>query len=548
MLYVMPFLLAMVVTMACLPAFGRVATKWRIVDKPGARKVHGVAIPRIGGLAMMMGVLVAAAIVIPLGQSDRYFLLAGVVLTAFGVLDDRFDLDYRLKFAGQLMAVLLVVFGADIQIHSITLVDQVTLPPWVAVPLTVFFLVGITNAINLADGLDGLAGGTTFLCLGALAMLAHSGGQLTAAAMALAFAGAVLGFLRFNTYPASVFMGDAGSQLLGFAVGVLSLRATQSGDSVVSAATPILLFALPILDTLSVMVQRISEGRSPFSADKNHIHHKLLKLGFDHHEAVMVIYLIQADLLLMAYWLRYESDLEILAVVTIFFVAAITLLQIATRRGWQFRQASGARKDSPLTRLISTLREPRHLPRWSYIAVAVSVGSYACLILTETASLSSDVYILVLALLAVSVVLLAILRVKPLNLVEKAALYVTMTVLVYLDSVVLPEHRIVSALIWAAISVAAAGTVLRLRLSRDRRFVLTPLDLIVLFVALVVPSLPGSFALPDGGAGGIAKLVILFYALEVVLSRVDVDVGVVWIRVAVTGFLLGLTLRPLMPL
>ncbi len=438
------------------------------------------------------------------------------------------------------------MFGGDIQIHSITLEDRVMLPQWLSVPLTVLFLVGITNAINLADGLDGLAGGTTFLCLGALAMLAHSSGQLTTAAMALAFAGAVLGFLRFNTYPASVFMGDAGSQLLGFAVGVLSLRATQSGDSVVSAATPLLLFALPILDTLSVMVQRISEGRSPFSADKNHIHHKLLKLGFDHHEAVMVIYWIQADLFLVAYWLRYESDLIILAAVTGFFILTVTLLQVATRHGWKIRHGNAPRREAPVTRLLATLREPQNLPRWSYIAVAGSVGLYACLILAETATLSSDVQILVLTLLAVCVILFAMLRVKPLNIVEKAALYTTTAVLVYLDSAVLPEHRMFSMLNWAAIAVAAGGTVLRLRLSPDRRFVLTPLDLIVLFVALVVPSLPGTFALPNGGATGIAKLVILFYALEVLLSRVDL--GVVWLRVAVAGLLLGLVLRPLMPL
>jgi UDP-GlcNAc:undecaprenyl-phosphate GlcNAc-1-phosphate transferase len=377
-------------------------------------------------------------------------------------------------------------------------------------------------------------------------MLAHSGGEVTAAAMALAFAGAVLGFLRFNTYPASVFMGDAGSQLLGFAVGVLSLRATQSGDSAISAATPILLLALPILDTLSVMVQRISEGRSPFSADKNHIHHKLLNMGFDHHEAVMVIYAIQAVLFLMAYRLRYESDFTILAAVVVFFGGAIAIMQLASRRGWRFRQPSAPRKDSPLARFISQLREPQFLPRWSFVAVAASIGLYAFLILAETVPLSSDVKFLVLSLLVVSLTLLAILRFKPLNFVEKAALYVTIAVLVYLDSAVLPEHRLFSALKWAAIAVAAGGTVLRLRLSGERRFVATPLDLIVLFVALVVPNLAGSFALPNGGAGGIAKVVILFYALEGLLSRADVRV--LWLRLAVSILLLALTLRPLMPI
>jgi UDP-GlcNAc:undecaprenyl-phosphate GlcNAc-1-phosphate transferase len=546
MQYVMPFLLAMVITMAWVPVFGRFATKWGIVDKPGTRKVHAAAIPRVGGLAMAMGVLIAAVVIIPLEPTSRSFLTAAMVLTLFGVLDDRFDLDYRLKLLGQLLAVSIVVFGGDIQIHSITLEDRVMLPPWISVPLTIIFLVGITNAINLADGLDGLAGGTTFLCLAALAMLAHSGGQVICAAMALAFAGAILGFLRFNTYPATVFMGDAGSQLLGFAVGVLSLRATQTGESSISAAAPILLLALPILDTLSVMAQRVSEGRSPFRPDKNHIHHKLLALGFDHHEAVMVIYAIQADLFLMAYWLRYESDVLILGVVTAFFVVAIGLMQGAAQLGWRFRQAGGARDDSPLARLLAKLREPRHLPRWSYFAVAGSVASYALLILAESAKLSDDVRVLVLALLAVTIVLLAILRVKPLTLIEKAALYVTMTVLVYLDNVVLPEHRMYSALTWAPILIAVGATVLRLRLSQDRRFVLTPLDLIVLFVALVVPSLPGTFALPDGGAAGIAKLVILFYALEVLVSRVDI--GVLWLRVSVATLLAGLALRPLLSL
>ena len=150
------------------------------------------------------------------------------------------------------------------------------------------------------------------LCLCAVALLSSVGDQGASTALLLAFAGAVLGFLRVNTYPASVFMGDAGSQLLGFTVGALSVRATQNPSSQVSAAIPILLLALPILDTLSVMVQRISEGRSPFSADRNHIHHKLLALGFGHHEAVMVIYAIQAALFVLAGFLLGDGALKAL--------------------------------------------------------------------------------------------------------------------------------------------------------------------------------------------------------------------------------------------
>jgi UDP-GlcNAc:undecaprenyl-phosphate GlcNAc-1-phosphate transferase len=546
MRYVMPFLLAMIVSMALQPVLGRFASKWGIVDPPGTRKVHDIPIPRIGGLAMVIGVLVAAVLTIDLEPGDRYFLIAAGVLVIFGVLDDRFDLDYRVKLAGQVLAVLIVVFLGDIQIRSMTLDDRVMLPPWISVPLTIFFLVGITNAINLADGLDGLAGGTTFLCFGALAMLAHISGETVCASLTFAFAGAVLGFLRFNTYPASVFMGDAGSQLLGFAVGVLSLRATQSSETVISAATPLLLFALPILDTLSVMVQRIGEGRSPFSADKNHIHHKLLKLGFDHHEAVLVIYMIQGALFLLAYGLRFESDLTILGVVLAFFVVSIGMIQLALRRGWRLRSENGKSKQSPVTRFVGRLREPQRLPRWSYLAVTTAVGAYAALILVQTASLKGDLQILAAGLLTVAVSLLALLRLKPLSLIEKAALYITTTMLVYLDTVVVPAQHSFSVLKWSAVAVAAVGTAVRLRLDPDRRFELTPLDLIVLFAALVVPSLPGTFALPNGGAAGIAKLAILFYALEVLTSRAEL--GVVWLRIAVATFLAGLMLRPLLPI
>jgi UDP-GlcNAc:undecaprenyl-phosphate/decaprenyl-phosphate GlcNAc-1-phosphate transferase len=540
----MPFLLAMVVTIALLPVLARAAGKWRIVDHPAARKVHAVPIPRIGGMAMAIGVLLAAIIVVPLQPADRYFLIAGGILIVFGALDDRFDLDYRIKMAAQVLAAGIVVFAGDTQIHAITLEDRIPLPDWVSVPLTVVFLVGITNAINLADGLDGLAGGTTFLCLCALAMLAYSDGHLSATALALAFAGAVLGFLRFNTFPASIFMGDAGSQLLGFAVGVLSLRVTQSGNSDVSAATPILLLALPILDTLSVMVQRVSEGRSPFSADKNHIHHKLLALGFDHHEAVMVIYAIQAVLFLLAYWMRFESDLSILAIVTVFFLGSITLLQVAARRQWRFRSTRQAHINSPLARLITLLRQPQFLPRWAYLAVAFAAWGYATLVTAETARLGTDVKLLLMALLAITVVWLAVLRGKPLSAIEKAALYVTAAVLVYLDNVVLHDQSPVTMLTWIAMFLMAAGTVLRMRLSKDRRLELSPLDLIVLFVALVVPSLPGSMGLPHGGALGIAKLVILFYAIEALVSRTELQV--VWLRIAAAMLLAGLIVRPLL--
>src|SRR5260370_8590233 len=174
-------------------------------------------------------------------------------------------------------------------------------------------------------------------------------------------------------------MGDAGSQLLGFPVGVLSFRASQRCASQFSAAIPILLLAIPILDSLSVMAQRIGEGRSPFSPDKTHIHHKLLALGFGHHEAVMVIYSMQATLFVAAYFLRFESDLTILAFVTTFFVLSITIMQLAARSGWRLRDASGAAAASALSRILTVLQQPKLLPWYSYLAIVLALAVYPAL-------------------------------------------------------------------------------------------------------------------------------------------------------------------------
>lgn len=538
--YVMPFILGMVVTMVWLPVLAKLAHRWLFVDQPGVRKVHATPIPRVGGIAMAVGVFVAALLTIDLQPADRWFLAAALVLIAFGILDDRFDLDYRLKFAGQLIAVNLVVLMGDVRIQTIALNDRLLLPEWISLPLTVLFLVGVTNAVNLADGLDGLAGGTTFFCLCAVALLSSVGVSGTSTALALAFAGAVLGFLRFNTYPASVFMGDAGSQLLGFSIGVLSIRATQNAASEISAAIPILLLALPILDTLSVMVQRVAEGRSPFSADKNHIHHKLLALGFRHHEAVTVIYAVQGLLFVAAYALRYESDLLILGIVATFFAVAIGALQWASHAGWRFRSERG----TATPRSAATAGLGRALERVANVILGGALVAYAATVVLKTATLSRDFQVLLGSLLAVTIAFALVQRNAPLGVVEKAALYVTATSLIWLDTVVFPVRGPLAVVGWLTVALAAVATVVRLRLSNDRRFQLTPLDLIVLFMALVVPSLPGTWRLSEGSALAIAKLVVLFYAIEMLVTRAEGRAIV--LRVASASILGGLFARALL--
>jgi UDP-GlcNAc:undecaprenyl-phosphate/decaprenyl-phosphate GlcNAc-1-phosphate transferase len=531
------FILAMVVTMTTLPLLARVAGTLGVMDRPSGRKQHAAPIPRVGGLAMALGVIVAALLALHLRGADAWFLLAVGVLVAFGAWDDRVDLDYRIKLVGQLLAVAVVVLWGDARIRTITLDDSIFLPEWVSLPLTVVFLVGITNAVNLADGLDGLAGGTAFLSLCALALLSSITGTAGGTPLLLAFAGAVLGFLRFNTYPASVFMGDAGSQLLGFSLGVLAIRATQNDTTQMSAAIPVLVLALPILDTLSVIVHRIGEGRSPFQADNNHIHHKLLGLGFAHHEAVMVIYAVQATLFIAAYFLRFESDLLILAVVSAFFVVTVAALHLSARAGWRLRPVGpeSERRWSP--------SQATTLAALAKATIGAALAVYAALIILETPQLSSDIRLLVAALLAAIVAFIAVMRVGPFGLPEKCVLFVTAAVLVYLDASEAHPQPLLRWAGWICIAGAGLATAVRLRLLGDRRFQVTPLDLIILFMALVVPNLPGSLSASNVGSGAIAKLVIVLYSIEILVSRADRRV--IWFRLGAASVLAGLTVRPL---
>jgi UDP-GlcNAc:undecaprenyl-phosphate GlcNAc-1-phosphate transferase len=222
---------------------------------------------------------------------------------------------------------------------------------------------------------------------------------------------------------------------------------------------------------------------------------------------------------------------------------SIALLQTAARLGWRLRPIDRNIRDAPVPRFVDAMHRPAFLPLVSYIALAVAVAIYASAIVVEMTQLRSDIRFLTIVLLALSVALLGLMRVKPLNVVEKGVLYIAATVLVYLDSVVLPGDRPLAPLCWTAVAVAAVATAIRLRLYNDRRFQLTPLDLIVLFMALVVPSLPDTLGLPHGGALAIAKLVILFYAIEMLVSRSESNA--VWVRIAATSFLAALTLRSL---
>ena len=316
------FILALCLSTLALPMLIKHAAAWGLLDAPDARKHHVGLVPRVGGLAIAMGTLLSATIW-SFGDSAYVgFLLGSLVIVLFGLLDDRNNLDYRLKFAGQIVAALIVVgFGIRLTVVPFIGAEMISA---VLIPLTVIFLLASTNAFNLLDGLDGLAAGCGILSLaaiGALALTSPEGGSVIL--IAAAALGGILGFLRYNTHPAIVYMGDAGSQFLGFAIGALAILLIEGSGGQLSPALALPMLGLPVIDTALVMATRIRQGRSPFSPDRNHIHHRLLARGLSHREAVAAIYLAQTMLVASAIILRHQSDLVVLSVYSAQYASSV---------------------------------------------------------------------------------------------------------------------------------------------------------------------------------------------------------------------------------
>lgn len=509
------FVVALSITAALIPLLARLAPWIGLTDAPGPRKVHSAPVPRVGGLAMAAGLFIATLLTVELSPAVRGLLSGLLVLVVFGLWDDRVTLGYRAKFAGQLIAVGICMIVGGIRVGDLAFWGVSTVPPMVSTLITFVFLIGITNAINLADGLDGLAGGMVLLCLCAIALFAMASGNSTVTAIALIEAGAVLGFLRFNTHPARVFMGDCGSQMLGLSVGALALLATQGETSALSSALPLLLLGLPIMDTLAVMLTRIRAGRSPFSADSNHLHHRLLALGFAHREAVLVIYLLQVGLVLLAYFLRFELDSRIVLAFLVFAGGLLTVLHWASREGWSLGQSPRSRA---VRGHLNKFQVPEQIPGLALAVMGTCLTLYAMTVVISTNNVGADIGRLCFAILVLLILLSSWHAERSLQWLVRGAAYFSVVLLVYLDQTMPHKPPLLTTLSWICIGLTGTSALIRFLLSPARRFELTTLDLIVIFIALVLPNLPGSVQLPADLPGGVAKTVILLYVVEMLLA------------------------------
>jgi len=491
----------------------------QMLDNPGVRKVHVKDIARVGGIAMVFGAVLPIFIWSELNNTVLSFLFGILVILIFGVWDDRKEINYKIKFIGQILAVSVVVFYGDILITRIPIFDDFLLPSYISYPLTFVALLGVTNAINLADGLDGLAGGTTLLSLGVITLLCLIAGNTEMVFISAAIAGSVLGFLRYNTYPAVIFMGDSGSQFLGFSVGVLSVLLVEHVNTAVSIAVPLLILGLPILDTLMVMTQRLYEGRSPFKPDANHLHHKLLAIGFDHYEAVSLIYIVQGGLVVSAYFLRYQPDVLLIAIYLSVCASIIGFFLWVSKTRWHFRENQEKNTLTALHQILKRLVDDNSMPRWAFYVTATAVSFYLVQGSLVSSAISIDVLILSLALLVILGGYFFKQRQQPFNYPEKMCAYVICAISLYLTQ----SARLISSHLdmyyFSLFGLLALSIVIGIRFSKGRRFSVTPMDFLALFIALGTFIIIGDEYQEDIYGESVVLLLILFYGVELIVAK-----------------------------
>jgi UDP-GlcNAc:undecaprenyl-phosphate GlcNAc-1-phosphate transferase len=357
------FFTAMFLSLLLTPVASRFALRIGAVDLPDGRKIHGKAVPRLGGLAIFAAVIVTLlGSEVPLWSIAPY--LGGVLLVAAtGFVDDVSRLKPAAKFAGQVLAASFFVWASGESLRELGdfagtgAVRTGGFAPF----FTVFCMVGFMNALNLSDGLDGLAGGISVIACVTLGVFAFLMRDWTSLTILLALSGGVVGFLRYNSYPATLFMGDTGSLTLGFCLSAVAVRLSQRTGAEVSPVTLFAVLALPVFDTLFVMLRRLLHRQNPFLPDKTHLHHRLMELGLSHTAVVSTLYATMAGFGLLAWTVRGWEEWRQTTAILLAGAGVYGFIFLCKRAGIQFRAHGEA--DRPEGR--GKGRRMRHLTDWA---------------------------------------------------------------------------------------------------------------------------------------------------------------------------------------
>lgn len=304
------FFPALLLSLWLTPIVIRYSYRLNAIDRPNERKMHKKAVSRMGGAAMVAGLVLPLLLFSPLDRTMLSFLAGAFLVVVTGILDDVYHIPPPAKFTGEIAASVAFVFLSGISVREfgdIFHTGEISVGP-LGPMLTIFCMVGVMNALNLSDGLDGLAGGISAIACFFLGLFAYLSGDWVVLWILLALLGSLFGFLRYNTYPAHLFMGDTGSLLLGYTLSAAAVMLVQNHSGLIHLApvTVAGVLALPITDTLLVMVRRLRQGQNPFRPDRTHLHHRLLDIGVPHPVVVPILYL-SAGVFGVQAWLLWEA-------------------------------------------------------------------------------------------------------------------------------------------------------------------------------------------------------------------------------------------------
>lgn len=500
-----------------IPPLTYLYNKLDLVDMPTARKVHTVPIPRVGGVAIVIATIIPVAGWVELNSPLLSMLFAIAILFVLGIVDDAKNLSYKSKFLFQILSIALVFIFGFIDVDQSYFVFNDILHGFILLAVYFIFILGVTNAINLSDGLDGLAGGEALLSFAIIGLLAYETGNLTIALIVLAVIGSIFGFLRFNTYPAKIFMGDTGSLFLGFVLGVLSVALTYGADNAYAKTLPLLLVGLPVFDTVMVMLIRLGRKQSPFNADRNHLHHKLLDNGYKHYQSVLMIYLMQSIYILSAYYMRFDSDANIVLmfifISTLVFAISLIRFDSCTLQSIPIH-ARFSENVSSFRRRIITVNADK-----LFAAISLLMTTYVISSLFDMQSFKYDILVLLSIIALLAIYGLIFKYRKPCGWLERIAIHIMIVMSIYFGSQAdaSPNFNILHI---SLLFIIVFLITLLLLGDKHKRFIGSPLDFLLVATAIVIPNLPDS-PLSDSGISAILiELLVLFYCIEYVLFNV----------------------------
>ena len=342
----MALLVAFAISLLTTPLAKKLALKVGAIDMPGkagtasARHLHAAPTPRMGGLAIFLGFFFSVLLFAPLGSKNVSMLIGAVVIVLLGALDDIYDIPARYKLVVQFAAAAVAVAGGN-QINFFSRLGALS------IPATLLWIVLITNAVNLIDGLDGLAAGVSTISCVSLVIIALVYSNPGVAILTSALAGGCIGFLPYNRPPAKIFMGDTGSTLLGYVMAVASIQGLFKFYAIISFVIPFFMLGVPIFDTCFAVIRRLRNGESPFKADREHVHYRLMDMGFSKKQTVAVLYGISAILGLTAVVTAASGLSRGLILLVVLGLAVIVMFKGLTRREAEQMEDAPEPEDEP---------------------------------------------------------------------------------------------------------------------------------------------------------------------------------------------------------